>query len=193
MIFQLTFSLGQYPMDWIEQAFGALGDGINALIDADAHPELSSLIVDGAIGGVGAVISFLPNIVILFFGISLLETTGYMARVAYLLDGFFHKFGLHGKSFIPLVTGFGCSVPAFMATRTLKSKKDRILTLFIVPFAQCGAKLPIFVLFCAAFAPEGQAGNWLFGIYIFSALIGLVIVCLLYILHVHFFQQEIKR
>ena len=173
-IFQLTFSLGEIPMGWIEDAFGALGDAIKSLIDEEKNPQLCSLIVDGALGGVGAVLSFLPNIVILFFGISLLETTGYMARVAYLLDGFFHRFGLHGKSFIPLVTGFGCSVPAFMAARTLKNRKDRLLTLFITPFAQCGAKLPVFVLFCSAFAPENQAGNWLFGIYIFSAIIGLI-------------------
>lgn len=179
VIFQLTFSLGQYPMDWIESAVSALQDATRAFIGEQRHPELVSLIADGIIGGVGAVLSFLPNIVILFFGISLLETTGYMARVAYLLDGFFHRFGLHGKSFIALVTGFGCSVPAFMAARTLKNPKDRLLTLFITPFAQCGAKLPIFVLFCSAFAPPTQAGNWLFGIYIFSALLGLVCAKLL--------------
>lgn len=172
LIFQLTFSLGEVPQGWIEEATAAFGEATKNFLEP--YSELGSLLGDGAIAGVGAVLSFLPNIVILFFGVSLLETTGYMARVAYLLDGFFHRFGLHGKSFIPLVTGFGCSVPAFMAARTLKSKKDRILTLFIVPFAQCGAKLPIFVLFCGAFAPPAQAGNWLFGIYIFSSLVGLI-------------------
>lgn len=97
-----------------------------------------------------------------------------MARVSFLLDGFFHKFGLHGKSFIPLVTGFGCSVPAFMATRTLKNQKDRLLTLFIINFMSCGARLPVYVLFVGAFAPESQAGNWLFAIYILGAILGLI-------------------
>jgi len=136
--------------------------------------ELGSLIADGAISGVGAVVMFLPNIVILFFGIALLETTGYMARVAFLLDGFFHRFGLHGKSFIPLVTGFGCSVPAYMSARTLKNDKDRLITLFIIGFMSCGAKLPVYVLFAGAFFAENNAGNVLFLIYIAGALIGLI-------------------
>jgi len=104
----------------------------------------------------------------------LLETTGYMSRVAFLLDGFFHKFGLHGKSFIPLVTGFGCSVPAYMATRTLKNEKDRLITLFIIGFMSCGAKLPVYVLFAGAFFGKDEAGNVLFYIYIAGALLGLV-------------------
>ncbi len=171
ILFWLTFTLGALPMDWIEIFFGWIGDEIKAHLDNEA---LASLLADGIIGGVGAVILFLPNILILFFGIALLETTGYMARVAFLLDGFFHKFGLHGKSFIPLVTGFGCSVPAFMATRTLKSRKDRLLTLFIVNFMSCGARLPVYVLFVGAFFPENQAGNWLFGIYVLGAMLGLI-------------------
>jgi ferrous iron transport protein B len=126
------------------------------------------------ISGVGAVVMFLPNIMILFLGIALLETTGYMSRVAFLLDGFFHKFGLHGKSFIPLVTGFGCSVPAYMAARTLKNEKDRLLTLFIIGFMSCGARLPIYVLFAGAFFAKESAGNILFLIYISGALLGLV-------------------
>jgi ferrous iron transport protein B len=117
---------------------------------------------------------FLPNIVILFLGIALLETTGYMSRVAFLLDGFFHKFGLHGKSFIPLVTGFGCSVPAYMAARTLKNEKDRLITLFIIGFMSCGARLPIYVLFAGAFFAQEEAGNILFIIYISGALLGLL-------------------
>ena len=112
--------------------------------------------------------------VILFFGIALLETTGYMARVAFLLDGFFHRFGLHGKSFIPLVTGFGCSVPAYMSARTLKNDKDRLITLFIIGFMSCGAKLPVYVLFAGAFFAGENAGNILFLIYIAGALIGLI-------------------
>lgn len=176
LLFQATFTLGQIPMDFIEGSFVSLGESIKANLSSEL---LGSLIADGILAGVGAVILFLPNIIILFFGISLLETTGYMARVAFLLDGFFHKFGLHGKSFIPLVSGFGCSVPAFMATRTLKNKKDRLLTLFIVNFMSCGARLPVYVLFIGAFFPKEQAGNWLFGIYILGAFIGLIMAKIL--------------
>lgn len=171
LLFQLTFTLGALPMDLIESFFGWLGESIKENISNDTF---ASLIADGIIGGVGAVVLFLPNIVILFFGIALLETTGYMARVAFLLDGFFHKFGLHGKSFIPLVTGFGCSVPAFMATRMLKNQKDRLLTLFIINFMSCGARLPVYVLFVGAFFPASEAGNWLFGIYMLGVIIGLI-------------------
>lgn len=170
VLFQLTFELGNIPMDIIDSFFASLIDSTkNALGDN----QISSVIADGAIAGVGSVILFLPNIVILFFGIALLETTGYMSRVAFLLDGFFHKFGLHGKSFIPLVTGFGCSVPAYMAARTLKNEKDRLLTLFIIGFMSCGARLPIYVLFTGAFFSKENAGNILFLIYISGALLGL--------------------
>ena len=170
-LFQLTFELGSVPMDYIDAAFGWLGDQAKSVL---GEGELSSLIADGMIAGVGAVIMFLPNILILFIGIALLETTGYMSRVAFLLDGFFHKFGLHGKSFIPLVTGFGCSVPAYMAARTLKNEKDRLITLFIIGFMSCGARLPIYVLFAGAFFAEEKAGNILFLIYISGAIFGLI-------------------
>ena len=170
-LFQLTFELGSIPMDYIDAGFGWLGDAVG---DSISHEGLRSLIVDGIISGVGAVVLFLPNIIILYIGIALLETTGYMSRVAFLLDGFFHKFGLHGKSFIPLVTGFGCSVPAYMATRTLKNEKDRLITLFIIGFMSCGAKLPVYVLFAGAFFSPESAGNVLFFIYIAGALLGLV-------------------
>jgi len=170
-LFQLTFELGSVPMDYIDAAFGWLGDQAKILL---GDGELGSLVADGMIAGVGAVVMFLPNIIILFIGIALLETTGYMSRVAFLLDGFFHKFGLHGKSFIPLVTGFGCSVPAYMAARTLKNEKDRLITLFIIGFMSCGAKLPIYVLFAGAFFSQEQAGNILFIIYIAGALLGLI-------------------
>jgi len=170
-LFQLTFTLGQVPMDWIEGSFGWLGEMIGGSISNEA---LKSLIVDGIIAGVGSVIMFLPNIMILFLGIALLETTGYMSRAAFLLDGFFHKFGLHGKSFVPLVTGFGCSVPAYMAARTLKNRKDRLLTMFIIGFMSCGARLPVYVLFAGAFFEERMAGNALFAIYIIGALLGLI-------------------
>ncbi|MFY4821064.1 nucleoside recognition domain-containing protein, partial [Aliarcobacter butzleri] len=128
-LFQLTFVLGNIPMDIIDSFFAQLIDQTKEILGDN---QISSIIGDGIIAGVGAVVLFLPNIIILFFGIALLETTGYMSRVAYLLDGFFHKFGLHGKSFIPLITGFGCSVPAYMAARTLKNERDRLLTLFII-------------------------------------------------------------
>jgi len=170
-LFQLTFELGSVPMDYIDAGFGWLGDQAKVIL---GDGELGSLVADGMIGGVGAVIMFLPNIMILFLGIALLETTGYMSRVAFLLDGFFHKFGLHGKSFIPLVTGFGCSVPAYMAARTLKNEKDRLITLFIIGFMSCGARLPIYVLFAGAFFAQEQAGNILFIIYISGALLGLL-------------------
>ncbi|CAA6824374.1 MAG: Ferrous iron transport protein B, partial [uncultured Sulfurovum sp.] len=170
-LFQLTFEIGSIPMDWIDAGMAAFGDWIGSLIP---HEATRSLIVDGIIAGVGAVLLFLPNIIILYIGIALLETTGYMSRVAFLLDGFFHKFGLHGKSFIPLVTGFGCSVPAYMSTRTLKSEKDRLITLFIIGFMSCGAKIPVYVLFVGVFFAPEEAGNILFIIYLAGALLGLI-------------------
>ncbi len=175
-LFQLTFTLGAIPMEFIDSAFSWFGDAVGQNI---SHEGLRSLIVDGIINGVGAVVLFLPNIIILYIGIALLETTGYMSRVAFLLDGFFHKFGLHGKSFIPLVTGFGCSVPAYMATRTLKNQKDRLITLFIIGFMSCGARLPIYILFAGAFFSADEAGNVIFAIYISGALLGLVMAKIL--------------
>lgn len=122
---------------------------------------------------------FLPNILILFTGIALLESTGYMARAAFLLDGFFHKFGLHGKSFVPLVSGFGCSVPAYMSARILKNDRDRLLTLYITGFMSCGAKLPVYVLIIGSFVVQEQAGNVLFLVYILGAFLGLIAAKLL--------------
>lgn len=170
-LFQLTFEIGSIPMDWIDAFFGWLGTTVGTTI---ANDEIRSLIVDGVISGVGAVILFVPNIVILFVGIALLESTGYMSRVAFLLDGFFHKFGLHGQSFIPLVSGFGCSIPAYMSARILKNDRDRLLTLFVIGFMSCGARLPVYVLFTGAFFGPAMAGNVLFGIYILGAIIGLI-------------------
>jgi len=170
-LFQITFELGSIPMDWIDAFFGWFGEAIGATI---ASEGIRSLVVDGIIAGVGAVVLFVPNIVILFIGIALLESTGYMSRVAFLLDGFFHKFGLHGQSFIPLVTGFGCSIPAYMSARILKNDRDRLLTLFIIGFMSCGARLPVYVLFAGAFFSEEMAGNVLFLIYISGAFLGLI-------------------
>ncbi|MDD2356573.1 MAG: ferrous iron transport protein B [Thiovulaceae bacterium] len=170
-LFQLTFKLGSIPMEWIDGFFTWFGSVVGSTIP---NLEVRSLVVDGVISGVGAVIMFVPNIVILFIGISLLESTGYMSRVAFLLDGFFHRFGLHGQSFIPLVTGFGCSIPAYMSARILKNDRDRLLTLFIIGFMSCGARLPVYVLFAGAFFGQGSAGNVLFAIYISGAVIGLI-------------------
>jgi len=170
-LFQATFEWGSIPMDWIDAFFAFIMVETRVFL---GDTQFSAALVDGAIAGVGAVVLFLPNIIILFTGIALLEATGYMARVAFLLDGFFHKFGLHGKSFIPLVSGFGCSVPAYMAARTLKNDRDRLLTLYIIGFMSCGARLPIYVLFIGAFFATKDAGNILFAIYITGALFGII-------------------
>ena len=153
LVFQLTFTLGAYPMGWIDSAFAFLSEGINQFWGAESDSLIKSLLVDGIIGGVGGVIVFLPNILLLFLAISLLEDSGYMARAAYMTDRFMHRIGLHGKSFIPLLIGFGCSVPAIMATRTLPTRKDRLITMFIVPLVSCGARLPIYALLIPAFFP----------------------------------------
>lgn len=171
-LFQLTFEIGSIPMEWIESFFGWFGVLVGENI---SNNDIRSLVVDGLIAGVGAVVLFIPNIIILFVGIALLEATGYMSRVAYLLDGFFHKFGLHGQSFIPLVTGFGCSIPAYMGARILKNDKDRLLTLFIIGFMSCGARLPVYVLFVGAFFDPKYSGNALFAIYIGGAILGIIL------------------
>jgi ferrous iron transport protein B len=161
LMFQSTFSLGQYPMDWIDMGVQQLSSLINNIMPTGM---LKDLIVDGIIGGVGSVIVFLPNILILFFFISLMEDTGYMARVAFIMDKIMHKVGLHGKSFIPLVMGFGCNVPAIMATRTLENRNDRILTILINPFISCSARLPVYLIIIAAIFPD-NASTVLFSLY----------------------------
>lgn len=152
-MFQMTFTLGAYPQEWLEMFFGWLGNVTNNLLPDGI---LKDLIVDGIIAGVGGVCSFLPNILILFFFISILEDTGYMARAAFIMDKLMHKMGLHGKSFIPYIIGFGCSVPAIMATRTLENRKDRILTIITVPFMSCSARLPVYLLLISAFFTKHQ-------------------------------------
>ena len=132
-----------------------------------------SLVVDGVIGGVGSVLSFVPLIIILFLLISVLEDSGYMSRAAFIMDKFLHVFGLHGQSFLPMMLGFGCSVPAIMATRTMRSARDRILTIMVVPLMSCGAKLPVYVLLAAAFFPQ-HAGNVVLSIYLIGIALGLV-------------------
>ena len=167
LMFQTTFTLGSYPMEWLNSIVGFLGSFLNNHM---ADGMFKDLLVDGIIGGVGGVIVFLPNILILFFFISLMEDTGYMARAAFIMDKIMHRIGLHGRSFIPLIMGFGCNVPAIMATRTIESRNDRILTILINPFMSCSARLPVYILITAAFFPE-NGGNIIFGIYITGILI----------------------
>ncbi|MGN8468434.1 ferrous iron transport protein B [Helicobacter pylori] len=176
IIFSLSFLIGGGVQKALEEGFKFLSDSVKENV---ANEDLASLVGDGIIGGVGATVSFLPLIVVLYFGISLLETTGYMSRVAFLLDGILHKFGLHGKSFIPLITGFGCSVPAYMATRTLQNYNERLITLFVIGFMSCSARLPIYVLFVGSFFPSSSAGFVLFCIYILGAVVALVMAKLL--------------
>lgn len=170
LMFEATFTLGGIPAEWMERGVEWLGDRVSGAMPDGA---LRELLVDGIISGVGGVIVFLPNILILFFFISLMEDTGYMARTAFLMDRFMHRIGLHGKSFIPLLMGFGCNVPAIMATRTLESRKDRLLTMLITPFMSCSARLPVYVLLISAFFPKGQ-GLVLMSIYV----IGIVVAIL---------------
>ncbi len=169
-IFQLTFTLGAPLMGWLELLFGFIGSTIGPMLP---NETLRSIVIDGIIAGVGGVLVFLPNIVLLFVGLSFLEASGYMARAAFVIDRVMHRFGLHGKSFIPMVTGFGCSIPAIMATRTLKSRTDRLVTIMIIPFMSCGAKLPVYVLLTAAFFPPKIAANIMFGIYLLGIVVGL--------------------
>ncbi|MFH0918816.1 MAG: ferrous iron transport protein B [Fibrobacterota bacterium] len=163
-LFLLTFKLGALPMAWIQAGIAALSD-----LAGQALPDglFKNLLIEGVLAGAGSVLVFMPNILILFFGISMLEDTGYMARAAFLMDKVMHKMGLHGKSFIPMVMGLGCNVPAILAARTLEARSDRILTILVAPLITCSARLPIYVLFAGAFFPQ-HAGNMVFLIYVLS-------------------------
>jgi len=169
-MFQVTFTLGAYPQAGIEAVFGLLAQGAGYLL-----PEgmLKDLVLEGIINGVGTVAVFLPNILILFFCIALFEDTGYMARAAFLMDKIMHLMGLHGKSFIPMLMGFGCNVPAIMATRTLESKTDRILTILITPFMSCSAKLPVYIVLAGGFF-GARAGSVIFGVYLTGIVLSIV-------------------
>lgn len=172
VMFQTTFSLGQYPMDWIESAVSWLGEQASALM-----PEgpLRSMLVDGVIGGVGAVIVFLPQILILYFFISLMEDSGYMARAAFIMDKLMHKMGLHGKSFIPLIMGFGCNVPAIMATRTIESRRSRLITMLILPFMSCSARLPIYIMIIGTFF-AAQYRSWvMIMLYVIGVIVTIIV------------------
>ncbi len=161
-MFQTTFSLGEYPKQWIETGVGYLAGEVGALMPTG---PLKDLLVDGVINGVGSVIVFLPNILILFFFISIMEDTGYMARAAFIMDKLMHKMGLHGQSFIPLIMGFGCNVPAIMVTRTLRNRNDRLATMLINPFMSCSARLPVYILIAGAVFPN-HAGTVIFLVYL---------------------------
>ena len=168
--FWATFTIGQYPMDWIDWLVGKFGDFVGAFMK---EGWLKDLLVDGIIAGVGSVLVFLPNIMILYLFISLMEDSGYMARAAFIVDKLMHKIGLHGKSFIPMVMGFGCNVPAIMATRSIESRKSRLITIAIIPFMSCAGRLPIFVLFAGAFFP-GSAATALLGIYLLGVVLAIL-------------------
>ena len=167
LMFEATFTLGAYPQEWIESGIGWLGEWIGSTMPDGI---LRDLIVDGIIGGVGGVLVFLPQILILFFFISLLEDSGYMARAAFIVDRVMHRVGLHGKSFIPYLIGFGCGVPAIMATRTLENRRDRLVTILTIPFMSCSARLPSYLLLVAAFFTAKQ-GLILMSIY----LVGIIV------------------
>lgn len=154
IMFWVTFTLGQYPMDWIDAGVNALGDLVSSTMP---DGPLKAMIVDGIIGGVGAVIVFLPQILILYFFISLMEDSGYMARAAFIMDRVMHRMGLHGKSFIPMIMGFGCNVPAIMATRTIESRNSRLITMLVLPFMSCSARLPIYIMITGAFFAAYQS------------------------------------
>jgi ferrous iron transport protein B len=170
LVFWTTFTVGQYPMDWIEWLMTRLGDWVGSLM---REGWFKDLVVDGVIAGVGSVLVFLPNIMILYLFISLMEDSGYMSRAAFIVDKLMHRIGLHGKSFIPMVMGFGCNVPAIMATRSIESRKSRLITLSIIPFMSCAGRLPVFVLIAGAFFPENPALA-LLGIYFLGVLLAIL-------------------
>lgn len=175
VMFQATFIIGQYPAEWIDVSVSWLGNLIGSTLNDGPARDL---IVDGIFGGVGGVLVFLPNIVILFFFISLMEDTGYMSRVAFIMDKLMHLIGLHGKSFIPLIMGFGCNVPAIMATRTLENRSDRLLTILIIPFMTCSARLPVYILIAGAIFPK-SAGTVIFSMYLGGILLSILTAILL--------------
>jgi ferrous iron transport protein B len=175
LVFKLTFWIGDPLMGWTESFFGWAGDMVAGFWPAGAESPVKSLLVDGIIGGVGGVLVFLPNILLLFLAIAVLEDSGYMARAAFIMDRIMHKIGLHGKSFIPMLIGFGCSVPAIMATRVLENRRNRLTTIMVVPLMSCGARLPIYALIIPAFFAPRLHGLMLWLIYMIG--IVLAIVC----------------
>ncbi len=179
LVFYLTFTLGAVPMDWLESLFGWLSSWLAEGWPAGLSADFRSLVIDGIIGGVGSVIVFLPNILLLFLGIAILEDTGYMARAAFLMDRIMHRIGLHGKSFIPMLIGFGCSVPAIMATRILENRRDRLTTMMIIPLMSCGARITIYSLIIPAFFAPIWRGPMMWLIYMIGIVIAVVAARLL--------------
>lgn len=182
IMFWTTFTVGNYPMEWIDSLVAKFGEGVGYIMK---DGWLKELVVNGIIAGVGSVLVFLPNILILYFFISLLEDSGYMARAAFIVDKLMHRIGLHGKSFIPMVMGFGCNVPAIMATRTIENRKSRLITIAIIPFMSCSGRLPIFVLLAGAFFHK-HAALALLGIY----LLGIVMAILSALLFSRFIKED---
>ncbi|MCR5064834.1 MAG: ferrous iron transport protein B [Bacteroidales bacterium] len=168
--FFCTFALGQYPMDWLESLFGWMGDIVGTTMN---DGPLKSLICDGIIAGVGSVLVFLPNILILYLFISFMEDSGYMARAAFIMDKLMHRMGLHGKSFIPMIMGFGCNVPAIMATRTIEDRKSRLLTMLVIPMMSCSARIPVYVILVSAFFSK-WAAFVLMGLYLFGMIMAIL-------------------
>ncbi len=170
VVFEATFVIGDYPMQWIEWLVEKFSEFVGSMM---ADGWLRDLVIDGIVGGVGSVLVFLPNILILYMFISLLEDSGYMARAAFIMDRLMHKIGLHGKSFIPMIMGFGCNVPAIMATRTIESPKSRLITMLIIPFMSCAGRMPVYVLIAGAFFPR-KAGLVVLGLYALGILLAIL-------------------
>ena len=184
LVFWCTFTLGAYPQGWIESGIDSLSNWCHESL---AEGWFSSLCIDGILSGVGAVLAFVPNIIILFFFISMMEDSGYMAREAYIMDSIMHRIGLHGRSFVPMLMGFGCNVPAIMAARDIQNPKDRVLTMLMVPFMSCSARLPVYMLFVGAFFPHHKA---LVMISLYAIGICLSVLFALVMKHTKWFKQD---
>ena len=172
LMFEVTFTLGQYPMDWIEMGVERLGELIG---DTMSEGPLKAMLIDGVIGGVGSVIVFLPQILILYTFISFMEDSGYMARAAFIMDKLMHGMGLHGKSFIPLIMGFGCNVPAVMATRTIESRRSRLITMLVLPMMSCSARLPIYIMITGAFFSVRYQSLVMISLYVVGIVLSVII------------------
>ncbi|NGX34958.1 MAG: Ferrous iron transport protein B [Candidatus Anoxychlamydiales bacterium] len=176
LTFQFTFTLGSYPTLWIGNIFKFITSSLSSLWPQEILPLFRSLIIDGVIAGISSVVVFMPNIIMLFFCISILEDSGYMTRAAFILDRLMYKIGLHGKSFIPMLIGFGCSVPAIMATRFMESKKDRLITILAIPLIACSAKLTVFTLLIPAFFPKAYQPIVLFSLYFIGLALAILVI-----------------
>ena len=172
LMFEVTFTLGQYPMDWIEMGVERLGELIG---DTMSEGPLKAMLIDGVIGGVGSVIVFLPQILILYTFISFMEDSGYMARAAFIMDKLMHGMGLHGKSFIPLIMGFGCNVPAVMATRTIESRRSRLITMLVLPMMSCSARLPIYIMIIGAFFSVRYQSLVMISLYVVGIVLSVIV------------------